>query len=155
MAQIKRYFTNGSFDDEKFVGLTLAEFTYDDVAEEYVGVQMTAGTPFLGYMAKEITAEEHATYRSWLANPADSKYELGVFGNGLLSPKTKKKYLELKEAAVAAAETEEAKKLLPAYARAERMAVSSGGTALDVLRDFRPDIPEKLLVRLAALSKEA
>ena len=154
MALIQKYYTNGEASDKDFVGLTLANFTFDDEKQEYVGVQMSDGKPFFGYLAVEISKEEYDAYVAIFAGESNPKLKLNCFRNGLLDVKTHK---AMEKAIGNAADKNllaEAEALRPAFERAKRIAKTSGGTAIDVLRDFRPDIKETILEKLEVVAKE-
>jgi hypothetical protein len=144
---ITKYFTNGSLDDEKLVGLTLAKFTFTDDGEPD-GVQMSNGKPYFGYKAEEISKEKFDELAALIADPTDSKYELGIFKNGLLNAKTHKKMEALRSKENDAYLERKAQALEPAWQRAVRLAKASGGTPREVLQDFRPDIPANILDKL-------
>jgi hypothetical protein len=151
MAIIKKYFTNGKFNDEKFVGVTLSTALFDTDTDAFVGVQMSDGKPYLGYLAEEINAESYAELVNIILDPTDSKYEKGVFGTGLLDVPTYQKLIATKAAAKENSLISQAAELCGAWKRAESLAKVTGGTPKEVLQDFRPDLSKELLDKLETL----
>jgi hypothetical protein len=144
-----KFYTNGTLDDVTGTGVTLV------AVPEVQGVVFESVSPTgaNGYLAEEISQEEYETWKARIAAPDMVKYFPGIFpGVGVVNKKVYTALQKARQKDLDTAEEEKLKTLAPGYKMAAAIAKLTGESAVDVLKAFRPDLPE---ATITALEKKA